>query len=141
MPSGHLTVDERLVIKQMRDADATQAQIARCLGRHPGTISREIRRNSDDAGLYHEQLAQQYADRRRSQASRRYKLDGTPLGELVRAGLAEDWSPEQIVGRMKREHPDDPSRRISVEAIYQWTYRQHARGQFVGSPLRTGRAR
>jgi IS30 family transposase len=55
---------------------------------------------------------------------------------------ARSWSPEQIAHRLRREFPDDPSMRISHEAIYQSLYVQ-GRGALrreLTACLRTGRA-
>jgi IS30 family transposase len=52
------------------------------------------------------------------------------------------WSPEQIANRLQVDFPDDPSMRISHEAIYQALYIQ-GRGALkreLVSYLRTGRA-
>lgn len=52
------------------------------------------------------------------------------------------WSPEQIANRLQMDFPDDPSMRISHEAIYQALYIQ-GRGALkreLVSCLRTGRA-
>ncbi len=52
------------------------------------------------------------------------------------------WSPEQIANRVQVDFPDDPSMRISHEAIYQALY-IHGRGALkreLVSYLRTGRA-
>lgn len=52
------------------------------------------------------------------------------------------WSPEQIAHRLRIDFPDDPSMRISHEAIYQFLYIQ-GRGALkreLVSYLRTGRA-
>ena len=38
----------------------------------------------------------------------------------MRHGLAQRWSPEQIAGRLKREHPDDARQRVSPQTIYDW---------------------
>jgi transposase, IS30 family len=55
---------------------------------------------------------------------------------------AQAWSPEQIAARLRRDFPDDPTMRISHEAIYQALY-IHGRGalsrEYVAC-LRTGRA-
>jgi IS30 family transposase len=54
----------------------------------------------------------------------------------------QGWSPEQIAHRMRVDFPDDPSMRISHEAIYQALYIQ-GRGALkreLVSYLRTGRA-
>jgi IS30 family transposase len=55
---------------------------------------------------------------------------------------AKSWSPEQIAGRLRLDFPDDPSMRISHEAIYQSLYVQ-GRGALrreLTACLRTGRA-
>jgi IS30 family transposase len=55
---------------------------------------------------------------------------------------AQSWSPEQIAHRLPVEFPDDPSMRISREAIYQSLYVQ-GRGALrreLTACLRTGRA-
>src|SRR5438552_1755760 len=55
---------------------------------------------------------------------------------------ARSWSPEQIANRLPLEFPDDPSMRISHEAIYQSLYVQ-GRGALrreLTACLRTGRA-
>jgi IS30 family transposase len=55
---------------------------------------------------------------------------------------ARSWSPEQISGRLRLDFPDDPSMRVSHEAIYQSLYVQ-GRGALrreLTACLRTGRA-
>jgi IS30 family transposase len=55
---------------------------------------------------------------------------------------SRSWSPEQIAKRLPLDFPDDPSMRISHEAIYQSLYVQ-ARGALrreLSACLRTGRA-
>jgi transposase, IS30 family len=55
---------------------------------------------------------------------------------------AQSWSPEQIANRLPLDFPDDPSMRISHEAIYQSLYVQ-GRGALrreLSACLRTGRA-
>ena len=62
---------------------------------------------------------------------------------------AMSWSPQQISQRLRMDHPEDPSMRISHEAIYQALY-IHGRGALnrnlcmclrSGRPLRVPRAR
>lgn len=82
-------------------------------------ISRELRRNSRDAE-YYAGHAQRQAEQRRRQRPLSRKLDGPTVNQAVREGLAQEWSPEQIEGRLKREHPDDPARRVSAQTVYTW---------------------
>jgi IS30 family transposase len=116
---GHLTLEERDRIAQLRYKGADQGEIARALGRAPSTISRELRRNRTGNEYYAAQ-AQRLADDRRSQRPLLRKLDDPKLNKAVREGLAQEWSPEQIEGRLKQERPDDPSRCVSAQTIYTW---------------------
>ena len=48
---------------------------------------------------------------------------GTPIFYFRMTRLRRDWSPEQIAGRLRRDHGPDRRMRISHETIYQWIYR------------------
>ncbi len=64
------------------------------------------------------------------------------LREKVEQDLEKKYSPEQIVGRLLVEFPDDPEMRVSTETIYQSIYVQ-SRGALrrdLAVCLRTGRA-
>ncbi|MDT0633306.1 IS30 family transposase [Rubrivirga sp. S365] len=56
---------------------------------------------------------------------------------------AQSWSPEQIAARLRVDFPDDPSMRISHEAIYQALYADDSRpsglARELTACLRTGR--
>ncbi len=143
MPQGQLTMDERYLITHLHQAGLTKAAIADRLGRHRATVGRELRRNRDGFGGYHYESAQRRASQRRTAANRRRdKLapaPGNELGKYVRARLRQRWSPEQIAGRLKRDHPRDPAMRVSPETIYRWAYRQHPRGERWHEQLRRRR--
>ena len=136
----HLTLDERKLIFQLREAKMSVPRIAERLGRHRTTIHREIRRNWHDDGPwlrgYIPQAAQSRTDRRRI---RRRKLHQDPdLARHVIARLQQAWSPEQIAGRLRREAG---GRRISHETIYQFVYSAHGREQNLCQLLPTRRRR
>ncbi len=115
----HLTLEERDRIAQLRHQGADQKEIAAALDRDPGTISRELRRNHS-GGDYLAAQADRNAQRRRSERPLVRKLDDPDLNEAVRRGLANTWAPQQIAGRLKRQHPDDTDRHVSAQTIYTW---------------------
>jgi len=141
MPISQLTTDERYQITYLHMHGHSPAEIGRRLGRHRGTIGRELERNTDSMGGYHYLSAQAKADTRRRIASRRYKLDtpGSIVGKAVHAGLKQRWSPEQIAGRLRLNHPDDSAAWVSHETIYQWVYRQALHGKALYQRLRRSR--
>lgn len=141
MPTHQLTTDERYQITYLHMHGHSPAEIGRRLGRHRATIGRELERNADPMDGYHYLSAQAKADTRRRIASRRYKLDtpGSIVGKAVRAGLKQRWSPEQIAGRLRLDHPDDSAAWVSHETIYKWIYRQALHGKTLYQRLRRSR--
>lgn len=123
--ANHLTLEERDRIAQLRHQGADQKEIAHALGRCPATISRELHRNRTD-GEYFAAQAQREAQRRRTERPLVRKLDDPEINDWVRAGLAQEWAPEQIAGRMQQQ---DSERQVSAQTIYTWIkqdqYREH----------------
>ena len=64
--------------------------------------------------------AQRESERRRRERPLVRKMDDPQINAATRHGLAQDWSPEQIAGRLEQEHPDEPDRRVSAQTIYHW---------------------
>lgn len=116
--AGHLTVEERDRIAQLRSRGADQKEIARALNRSPATISRELRRNRC-GGDYFPGQAQKLAEQRRRERPIIRKLDHPKINQTVRDGLAHYWSPEQIEGRLRFNQGDNPSP-VSARTIYTW---------------------
>ena len=112
----HLTLEERDRIAQLRHRGADQKEIANAVGRSPATISRELRRNRTD-GEYFAAQAQREARRRRQDRPLVRKMEAPEINEAVRAGLAQEWSPEQIEGRMRQQGSES---RVSSQTIYTW---------------------
>lgn len=143
--SRYLSEDERVRIADLRQTGSGVREIARELGRDPGTISRELHRNGDSAsGRYRPFTAQRLAGRRRARP-RRGKLAGdSVLASFVADRLTMRWSPEQISRATRREFPDQPERHVVHETIYQAIYRRQLgeQGRNLPEPvLLTGRAR
>jgi IS30 family transposase len=90
--------------------------------REPSTISRELKRNTGSgpsSGAYQAGYAQQQTEARRWSGTR---LDRDPaLRDRVLGLLAQGWSPEQVVGRLKREEGRTV---IGCETIYRFIYAQ-----------------
>jgi IS30 family transposase len=141
----YLTMPEREEIAIAHGSGLGVREIARSIGRHPSTVSRELRRNptSGHGGpLYRATLAQFKADQR-ARRPKTGKLCADPgLRDVVQGMLEKKMSPEQITGRLLIEFPDDASMRISPEAIYQALY-IYPRGLLrrdLTKCLRTGRS-
>ena len=118
-----LSQEERVSIYHWHASGKSARWIGAALGRHHGTISRELERNSRRTkawkGGYAPIRAQALALRRRRWDSR-FKLARQPdLRALVQSKLAMGWSPETIAGRLALEQS---SMRISHEAIYRYIY-------------------
>ena len=123
-PYRHLSQRERDMIAVLRSRGETLRAIARRLGRDPGTISRELRRNSPPVyrGYYLPHKPQARARRRWQDTHGRPRLKTARLAAYVRNRLLAGWSPELISGRLRRLKLGG---RVSHEAIYQWIYLSH----------------
>ncbi len=100
--------------------------IARRLKRPPSTISRELTRNGGYT-RYRAAAADQ-ATWDRAHRPKRCKLaQYRSLAKAVAAKLNQQWSPQQIAGWLKRQHPHREDARVSHETIYRSLYIQ-ARG-------------
>ena len=61
----HLQYDERCQIRALHQEGVSISEIARQLGRHKSTVSRELRRNAGKAGYRHKQAQRKSEQRRR----------------------------------------------------------------------------
>lgn len=118
-----LTLSERIEIQAALRAGETQATIARRLGRSAGTISGELKRNGGPGG-YQAEAADKRAYGRRVAARRGrcHIAEHPPLKAEVHARLSRGWSPEEVAGSLRRDHPDLPAMHTSHESIYRYVY-------------------
>lgn len=121
-----LTLAEREEISRGLVVGLSIRSIARTLARAASTISREINRNGGNRGY---RAAR--ADKRAWKQALRPKpcklAQNRRLRQAVIVKLQRHWSPEQIAGWLKREHPNSEAMRVSHETIYRSLYIQ-ARG-------------
>lgn len=133
MTYTQITQHERYAIWALRKQGLTPAAIARELGRHRSTITREIARNRwRQNGIgYYPLKAQGYTNERRRVARR-----GTHFAPeewaFVEDLLREAWSPEQIVGWCRRFG----ILAISHETIYRYIWKDRKRGGTLWTYLR-----
>jgi IS30 family transposase len=124
--ASSLRLEEREEISRGIAAGRSLRSIAERLGRSPSTLSREISRNGG-AQAYRAARADKQAWVRALRPKRCRLACHGRLRWRVAQKLAQQWSPEQIAGWLKRQYPDDPGMRISHEAIYRSLFIQ-ARG-------------
>ena len=121
-----LTLVEREEISRGLVARQSIREIARTLSRAPSTVSREVRRNGGYSSYRAVEANKSAWDRGRRPKRCKLALNER-LARLVAAKLKMNWSPEQIAGWLKAEHPKDERYHVSHETIYQSLFIQ-ARG-------------
>jgi IS30 family transposase len=119
-----LQPEERVTLASLHQQAYSVRSMAETLKRSPSTISRELRRNSQD-GHYGSVVAHRRCRARRLQARPLGKLHpSTVTFDVVRHFLGWRWSPEQIALTMARVHPKGHHYRVSTETIYRCIYAQ-----------------
>ncbi|MGH8648526.1 MAG: IS30 family transposase [Burkholderiales bacterium] len=114
---------EREELSRMLAAGASLRAIGQALGRAPSTLSRELMRQPASPVTYRAVMAHQRAQRWAHRPRKPRKLAVQPrLRTAVFRLLAQRWSPEQIARGLLQRYPDEPTMRISHEAIYTYLY-------------------
>lgn len=132
MKYNHLTSEQRYTIDVLLQQKKSRKEICETIGISQSTLCRELKRNSGQRG-YHCKQAQAKADdrKRRLQNYRNLTLG---LRKFIRKKITcEQWSPEQIVGYLRKKGEDC----VCVETVYAyiradkknggdlWTYCRH----------------
>ena len=125
----HLVQEDRDRIQALRDAGTKQKEIAKILKVDPGTISREIARNrrkyrkkriiKNKHARYEAGAANHKAYVRRKYAKYQGKKinENKDLRRYIIKTLRWHWNPDEISGRMQRDHEPFYA---SKTAIYEW---------------------
>ena len=132
MKYKQLTLKERYHISTLLKKGWNQKEIAESIGVHPSTICREIQRNRDDIDRTYSYEFAQTTARNRQQSKVKYTVITSKIKTYIKSKLKEDWSPEQIAGRMKR----DKGFNICHETIYRYIYYNKLRGGRLYKHLR-----
>ena len=136
---AQLSMREREIVSQLWAAGHRRKAIAERLGRSRSTIGRELKRNGAPDGSYSAVTAQEQAVRRRRQRPLVRKLERPELNAAVRSRLSREWSPDQIAGRLKKDHPDDSTLHVTPQTIYTWVEQDEDCEHWQGFFRRGGR--
>ena len=118
-----MSLMEREELSRMLAAGYSLRATGRALGRAPSTVSRELSRQHASPVTYRAVRAHQRAQRWAHHPRKPRKLAVQPrLRRAVLTLLAQRWSPEQIARGLPQRYPDEPTMRISHEAIYTYLY-------------------
>ena len=128
-----LTQIQRYQISALLKMGHIQIEIAKTIGVHRSTVSREIRRNRGKRG-YRPKQAQRLTQERQNKAKARIMSEEWKwIGKLIRL----DWSPEQISDYCRNEQV----LQISHEWIYQHIYHDKCKGGSLWKHLRCRKKR
>ena len=130
MSYTQLTRGQRYQINILLKAGHNQTRIAALVGCHKSTISRERQRNRGQKGYRHHQANELAYDR---QCQAYHSRIAWQTWQQVERLLRQDWSPEQIAGRLKLEK--QPT--VSHEWIYLYVYADKRRGGTLHRHLRS----
>jgi len=114
MSYKHLSLEERHYIEIEHKKGTSQKDIAKALGRDQGNISRELGRNKGLKGYRHNQ-ANNFAQERHKTKAKSTKLT-EEITIIIDGYIREDWSPEQVAGRLSNDDVID----LHHETIYQY---------------------
>ena len=129
---AHLTKAQRNTISVMKNRGDSIPQIAKIIKVDKTTVYRELKRNCDKRnGKYSCDLAERKY-RQRQQNKPKYKRFTLPIQESIESLLIEDYSPEQVVGALKKEDKET----VSTERIYQHIWADKSSGGKLYTHLR-----
>ena len=122
MSYSHLTTEQRHRLYELQlQQKLSQKKLAELIGCSQSTISRELKRNKTELGLYLPDTAQLMATTRRAKSKTKFNQVTEEMITEIKSRLKEYHSPEQIAGRLKKEG----KKTISYETIYQIIYQDY----------------
>ncbi len=125
-----LTYEQRCQIEALKRSGINQQGIARVIGVHQSSISRELARNTGDRG-YRQKQAQRKTEARRCATHKPHKMTAV-LIDRIEDYLYQNWSPEQISGWLLMTELLE----ISHETIYRHVWENKKAGGDLYTHLR-----
>jgi len=134
MPKGYqqLTYEERCQIDILKKSGKSDAEIGELLGRDRTTIWRELQRNSGKRSYRCKQAQDKAESRRTAASSEPKKMTPDVISHIEEKLTTEQWSPEQISGRMGL----DGVTKVCHEQIYQHIWGDKKKGGSLYKNLR-----
>ena len=123
MKKVHLTREQMYTISAMYRQCCTQKMIAQAIGKDKSVVCRELKRNANHKGKYSFEYAQGMADMRKERKKKPRKLNPYLEKEIV-GMIQQDWSPQQIGGRLKLDNKPF----VCHETIYKMIRKDKAKG-------------
>lgn len=129
---SHLTQEQRYTIAVLKKEKRSQTYISKEIGVHKSTVSRELKRNKDGrSGEYKADLATKKCKERHTIKAKKVRLSQV-VKDYISECLQQHWSPQQMVGRAKR----DSQECVSTERIYQHLWADKKAGGSLYKHLR-----
>src|SRR3989338_9883450 len=132
----HLSLEEREKLYAFQKMGLSQREIGKRLKRSQSNLSRELNRNAKYGAEYIPCRAQRLSDKRGWRQRCHAPLKNPLVFLYVREHLRLGWSPDEISGRIKLDHPGES---ISYEAIYRYIYSRRMRRYKYWEYLTLGR--
>lgn len=129
-PYTHLTQEERYHIHAHKKVGFSTLAIAQELNRHVSTIKRELVRNKGLRG-YRPDQAHALAQNRHAIKPKALKMTDEMI-KKIKQGLKQQWSPEQIQGRLIKQNTDA----VCPKTIYDFIARDKINGGDLHKNLR-----
>jgi IS30 family transposase len=123
MKKVHLTREQRYTISVMHRQGCSQKKIAAAIDKDKSVVSRELKRNANFKGNYSFEYAHDMAMLRKERMKKPRKLHAWLKEQIIKL-IQQEWSPQQIEGRLRVQN--NPF--VSHETIYKIIRRDKAEG-------------
>ena len=114
-----LTAADRGKIEILLDKNYSLSDIAKSIGKHKSTISREVRNRGTPNGYFADIAQLDYKTKQKRSTKNAQKITHSSTRDYIIQRIKIGWSPEEVSGRMRLEKRED---RVSHETLYKFIY-------------------